>query len=343
MTGESDPKHMKAYQRIIISRTDSIGDVILSLPLAGLLKELFPQSTIIFLGRSYTRDVIDACSHIDVFLNWDELASKDEPTAIKILKELQADLFIHVFPRREIAHLAKRAGIPARLGTTNRLYHWFSCNKLVRLSRRKSSLHEAQLNIKLVESITGIGIIAPEKIYSYYGLSRTAVLDASMASLIDSQKMNIILHPKSKGSAREWGLKNFTELIRMLPAEKCKVFISGTEEEGKMMLGSGIFEDERVVNLCGRMSLSQFMSFIQKCDVLVAASTGPLHLAAALGIKAIGIYPPIKPMHPGRWAPLGEQASYLVKGKECTDCRKEGPCHCMQEIKPEEIIQQLGI
>lgn len=343
MTGGSDRKHMKAYQRIIISRTDSIGDVILTLPLAGLLKELFFESTIIFLGRSYTRDVIDACTHIDEFLNWDELASQDESSAITSLKEIKADLIIHVFPRREIALLAKSAGIPARLGTTNRLYHWFSCNKLVRLSRRKSTLHEAQLNIKLVESITGIGVIAPEKIYSYYGLSRTAELEDSMASLIDSEKMNIILHPKSKGSAREWGLKNFTELIRMLPADRCKVFISGTEEEGKMMLDSGIFEEDGVVNLCGRMSLDQFMSFIKRCDVLVAASTGPLHLAAALGIKAIGIYPPIKPMHPGRWAPLGKQASYLVKEKECNVCRKKGACHCMQEIMPEEIIQQLGI
>lgn len=334
---------MRAYQRIIISRTDSIGDVILTLPLAGLLKERFPQSTIIFMGRSYTHDVIRACTHIDAFLNWDELASRDKTKAVKSLKEFHADLIIHVFPRREIAHLARKAGIPARLGTTNRLYHWLSCNKLVRLSRRKSSLHEAQLNMMLVESITGTGNLALENIYPYYGLTRTEALDDSVASLIDRQKMNIILHPKSKGSAREWGLKNFVELINLLPEEKCKVFISGTEEEGKMMEVSGIFENPRVENLCGRMSLGQFMSFIQASDALVAASTGPLHLAAALGIKAIGIYPPIRPMHPGRWAPVGKHASYLVKEKECNDCRKEGPCHCMQEIKPEEIIQRLGL
>jgi len=334
---------MKAYQRIIISRTDSIGDVILTLPLAGLLKDRFPQSTITFLGRSYTRDVIHACIHIDAFLNWDELASVDEAAAVRTLKDLHADLIVHVFPRREIAKLAKKAGITARLGTTNRLYHWFNCNRLVRLSRRKSSLHEAQLNIKLAESITGTGLLPLEKIYPLYGLTRTEALDDSLASLIDSQKMNIILHPKSKGSAREWGLKNFIELINMLPEDRCKVFISGTEEEGKMMDKSGIFNAPGVVNLCGRMSLGQLMSFIQSCDVLVAASTGPLHLAAALGINAIGIYPPIRPMHPGRWAPLGKHAGYLVQEKECNDCRKEGSCHCMQDIRPEEIIRLMGI
>lgn len=333
---------MKAYQRIIISRTDSIGDVILTLPLSGILKKQFPQSEIIFLGRSYTQDVIGACEHINTFLNWDELASKEETSAIRDLKDLAADLIIHVFPRQEIAHLAKRAGIPTRLGTTNRLYHWFNCNKLVRLSRRKSSLHEAQLNINLVKSITGIDDMPLGNIHKFYGLTQTQVLDTNFTTLFDKEKINVILHPKSKGSAREWGLNNFIELIKILPDEKYKVFISGTEDEGLMMKDSGIFDIDHVVNLCGKMSLAQLISFIKACDVLVAASTGPLHLAAALGIKAIGIYPPIRPMHPERWAPIGEKATFLVKDKECDECRKQGPCHCMQEILPDKILKQIG-
>jgi len=88
------------------------------------------------------------------------------------------------------------------------------------------------------------------------------------------------------------------------------------------------------------MSLAQLMSFIEACDGLVAASTGPLHIAAALGKTAIGIYPPIRPMHPGRWAPVGKQAKFAVIEKECSDCRNNGMCHCMQEISP-EVIKNL--
>ena len=80
---------------------------------------------------------------------------------------------------------------------------------------------------------------------------------------------------------------------------------------------------------------------IFEADALVAASTGPLHIAAALGKRAIGIYPPIKPMHPGRWAPVGENADYLVLNKVCADCRKEKKCHCMEEIKPKVILQKM--
>lgn len=333
---------MREYQRIIISRTDSIGDVILTLPLAGLLRRKMPNSTLIFLGKSYTKDVIKACPEVDEFLNWDEISSMDETDAISEIQAANADLIIHVFPRKEIARLAKKADIPYRLGTTNRLYHWTTCNMLVRLSRRKSDLHEAQLNLNLVQKISGEGTFPLDEISSLTSLSKTEPLDEKFKKLIDPNRFNLILHPKSKGSAREWGLENFKRLIDILPADDFKIFISGTADEEALMKDSGILDHPNVCNLCGQMSLSQLMSFIQACDGLVAASTGPLHLAAALGIKAIGIYPPIKPMHPGRWAPIGKQATYLVKDNLCNDCRKSDTCHCMEEINAEDVKNLLG-
>jgi ADP-heptose:LPS heptosyltransferase len=254
-------------------------------------------------------------------------------------------MIIHIFPRREIARLAKKAGIAVRMGTTNRLYHWGNCNKLVRLSRKRSGLHEAQLNLKLIKAMSGIRSVPLESIYKLYGLSGVDSPDEEFDKLIVPGKFNLILHPKSKGSAREWGLDNYKKLIDILPEEKFRIFVSGTAAEAEIIKESGILEDPRVTDLCGKMTLDQLMSFIKRCDGLVAASTGPLHLAAALGKKAIGIYPPIKPMHPGRWAPLGEKASYLVQQKECNDCRKEGSCHCMEEITPDtvKIILEEGV
>jgi len=60
-------------KKIIISRTDSIGDVILTLPVAGVLKKHFPDSLIYFIGRQYTRPVIEACEHVDEFIDGDEI------------------------------------------------------------------------------------------------------------------------------------------------------------------------------------------------------------------------------------------------------------------------------
>jgi ADP-heptose:LPS heptosyltransferase len=328
-------------QKIIISRTDSIGDVVLTMPMVGKLKEMIPACSIVFLGRDYTRDIVSMSVFVDEFISWDQLLKlKSKNERISALKNTQADTIIHVFPRKEIAYLAKSAGIQNRIGTSGRLYHYLTCNQLVRFSRKRSDLHEAQLNFKLLKPLGYNHTISLQEIEKYYGLTKIPELSDKFSSLVDPSKVNIILHPKSKGSAREWGLTNFQQLIDLVDKAKYKVFITGTDAEGQL-LRKHISVNKDCVDLTGKMSLGQLISFISKTDALVAASTGPLHIAAALGKLAIGIYPPIKPMHPGRWAPIGKNATYLVLKKACADCRKEGYCHCMEEIKPIDVQQKL--
>jgi len=307
----------------IISRTDAIGDVVLTLPMAGVLKQLYPDAQILFLGRAYTEEVVMASEHIDGFINWDKC---------KDLSIFNADAIIHVFPNKDIARAAKKAHIKERIGTTNRIYHWWTCNRLVKLSRRHSPLHEAQLNLQLLRPLGAAAQYSLEDIRRYYGLTRLAPLPADIAARIDPRRFNLVLHPKSRGSAREWGLDNFRELIRLLPQDHFKIFISGTAAEGELVR-SLFGEFPFLTDLTGRLTLSQLISFLSRADGLVAASTGPLHLAAALGINAMGIYPPIRPMHPGRWAPVGAKAKVFVKEGECEDCRKTGNCHCIREIR----------
>jgi len=141
-------EYSKAH--FVISRTDSIGDVILSLPMAHVLKLNFPDSTISFLGRSYTREIINSCTNIDHFLDWDII---NKENCWKSFKKLNIDVFIHVFPVKEIASAVHKAKIPIRIGTSHRIYHLITCNKLINLGRKNSKLHEAQLNLKMLESL----------------------------------------------------------------------------------------------------------------------------------------------------------------------------------------------
>ncbi len=314
---------------IILSRTDSIGDVVLTLPMAGYIKKYFPKCRIIFLGRNYTKDVVDLSEHIDEFISWDE--TKTLP---------KTDVIVHVFPVKEIASAAKKAGIGLRVGTTNRLFHWNNCNVRIRLSRKNSSLHESQINMKLLEFLNIPTEIKLEHIKNYYGLTKAEPLSKEWLDLIDNTKTNVILHPKSKGSAREWGLENFSELISSLPENEFKIFISGTKVEGE--LAKILFEKHKnITDLTGKLNLKQFISFINNADTLVAASTGPLHIASALGKKAIGLFAPMRPIHPGRWMPIGKDAHYLVLDKECYDCKKNKDCHCIREIRSKQIVDVL--
>lgn len=324
---------------IIISRTDSIGDVVLTLPMAGILKEKFPNCKVLFLGKTYTRPIVDTCIYVDGFIDWNILQKETNP--VKLLRSYKSDVFIHVFPNKLLATLALKAKIPIRIGTRGRIYHILTCNKKVAFSRRKSLFHEAQLNLKLLSPLGINKAFSLLDIEQAYGLKPTKKLSPFLTNLLDTQKTKLILHPKSKGSAKEWGLDKYAELIKILPEEKFRIFITGTEEEG-LLIGDALpYKKRNVESLIGKLSLDELINFISNVDALVAASTGPLHIAAAFGANAIGLFSSEKPIHPGRWKPIGKNAKAIVFDEECEACKTGKNCSCISKIPPQKICDIL--
>lgn len=329
-------------EHFIISRTDAIGDVILSLHLARALKEKYPSSKITWFGKTYTQAVINACVFVDDFLNFDKWMKLSNSEKVEELKSINASTIIHVFPRKEIARAAKDAKIPTRIGTSHRIFHLLTCNKLLNLGRKNSDLHESQLNFRL---LAPLGIEVPELSFLNKQpaiLTLNNELALSFVKLLHPTKKNIILHPKSQGSAREWGLNNFKTLIQLLPANEFQFFISGTSKEADLMKDFLSELPANVMDVTGKFSLEELIAFIGISNGLVAASTGPLHIAASLGINALGIFPPIRPMHPGRWAPIGAKASYLCAPNACVKCKSNPTtCSCMSLVSPAMVAEQL--
>ncbi len=282
------------------------------------------------MGKEYTRAVVEACTSVDDFID-----VKDFLNSEILLAGKKPQAIVHVLPNIKIAQRAHQLGIPLRIGTNHRFYHWFTCNSAINLSRKKSTLHEAQLNLQLLEPF---GIATQPSLPDFndlFALTRLQPLPEKFAKLLSADHYNLVLHPKSQGNGREWGIDNFIQLVQLLDPQKFRIFISGVQKERAFI--SGLFDDvgDRVIDLTGQMNLAEFISFIAAADGLVASGTGPVHLAGALGKDALGIYPPIKPIHPARWAPLGQGAQVFVLERTCNDC-KDAPqlCHCIQQVEP---------
>lgn len=329
--------------RILLSRTDGIGDVVLTLPMAGVIKRYIPDSKVFFLGKSYTEPIIRQSEDVDGFLNWDELG-KDEKLSVKRLREMNFDTVVHVFPQKGIARLCKKAGIAQRVGTSHRLYNLLYCNRLVNFSRRKSDLHESVLNLKLLSPFSQIPKdIALEAMSSFLRLKVSPTASFADELLQNDERFKLILHPKSKGNGKEWGLDNFLCLIDLLDERKFKIFVCGTENEGAMFRDV-LFAEPRgnVYDLSGRLSLEQYIDLISRADALVASGTGPLHIAAALNRHAIGLFPPIRPMNPERWQPIGQNVKVFCKETYCQKCRQTTDCSCMKSISPQSVAAYLN-
>jgi len=331
-----------------VSRTDAIGDVVLTLPVCGMLKQLHPGCRVVLIGRSYTAAVAAACPWVDDFVELQAKASVADLAAE--LRRYGATAIIHVFPNKVVASAAKQAQIPVRIGTRNRLFHWLTCNRLVALSRRHSPLHEAQLNLQLLQPLGYTEVPPLLAVTKLVRLVPAVPLPPSARQLLDAQQLgqlNVVLHPRSRGSAREWGLAHFGQLARLLYTAGHRVFVTGTAEEGAELAAAGWLQEHKAylaADLTGKFTLPEFIAFIAAADGLVAGSTGPLHLAAALGRHALGLYPPIRPMHPGRWGPLGPWAEYVVFDRpNCQDCRAQpAQCACIKAIAAEAVATRIA-
>ena len=327
-----------APYRIIISRTDSIGDVILTLPLCVWLKKQFPQSELVFLGRSYTKDIIACFDVVDKFLNFDDFSSL--PTSERIAR-LKADCIIHVFPNREIAALSKKAKIPMRIGTAHRVFHLLTCNYRLNFSRKRSLLHEAQLNFELLKPLGLNEIPSFEALFE--SLNHFNIPTVSLPTEFSGIDLSntIILHPKSQGSAVEWPLEKYIELAQVLVQQKKTVIFTGTENEGKEF--SAILPvHPQIIDSSGKLNLKQLILLISSCDALVACSTGPYHIAGISGINAIGLFSPRKPIHPGRWRALGDKSAALVFDSSCSNCRKGKACSCIENISVQSVLLAIN-
>lgn len=317
--------------KIIISRTDKIGDVILTLPMAGVIKKYFPSAIIYFLGKTYTEAIIASCGYVDHFINWDKIKEKESP-----LEEYKGfDVLIHVFPDKCIAQAAKKAKIKWRIGTSHRFYHLYTCNHLLSFGRKNSDLHEAQLNLKLLKPLGIEEDFSLEAIPDFYGW-KNSTPSATFLPFLDNEKFNLIFHIKSMGSAKEWPVQCFLQVGQML-GERFNIIITGTKEEGEK-IGTecaAIFKLPHIKNACGKFSLEEFIHFIGCTDGLLACSTGPLHIAAAAGIHALGLYPTTRPMHGGRWAPIGNKAFYTEENKSVSS-------NMHLNISPEQVYEIIN-
>jgi ADP-heptose:LPS heptosyltransferase len=320
------------HAHVLICRTDNIGDVVLTLPLAGYLKRQYPAIRIGFVCRDYAAPLVRHCRAIDYVVEVEQL---DRPA--QLLAQSGVDTIIFTKPDKQLAAAAKKARIPNRVGTSHRLFHWLYCNRLAHFSRVKSPLHEAQLNFELLRPL-GINFIPQlDEIPALYQLKAPRYTGRMR---LPHDQFHLVIHPKSNGNGREWPIAHYTELARLLQTNPdIRLWVTGSKNEGKWLEqnAADLLHMPNVANMCGKFALDELAGFINAADGLVASGTGPLHLAAALGKPTLGLFPPLKPIHPGRWAPLGAKAQVLCEEKSCSGCTNSSTCACMNNITPQQV------
>lgn len=300
----------------------------LTLPMCIWLRNSFPSATLVYLCKKYTSPVVLCFAPVNEILILEDLMAL---TQQERKKKLSADILIHVFPNKTIASWGLFARIPHRVGTSHRWYHPFFCNHRPSFTRLHSPLHEAQLNFHLLKPL---GL---QEIPDFESINEVSAQFLPSNESIPTVSNYVILHPLSQGSAMEYPLEKYEQLASELVKKGKTVLITGTNQERKRIEGR-FANIPSVHNLMGELSLSQLVLLIQNACALIACSTGPLHISGALNVKTIGLFSARKPIHPGRWKPLGTDSHALVFDAGCVKCEQGEPCDCIQNINTTEIL-----
>jgi ADP-heptose:LPS heptosyltransferase len=172
--------------------------------------------------------------------------------------------------------------------------------------RKNSDLHESQLNLKLLSPLGFKDIPTLNELNQLKLLSFNA----------PNKKKRLIIHPFSQGSALNWSLEQYDELVGLLKNEDWEIVVSGTVKDKERLDSFVGVHLKTIPSFCGRFNLSEFIDYIAESEMLLACSTGPLHIAAAAGIKSVGLYVDRRPIHPGRWSPIGSHVFVLKEEDE---------------------------
>jgi ADP-heptose:LPS heptosyltransferase len=330
-------------RKLLIIRDDRVGDLVLTLPLASVIKAARPDIEVHFLVRAYVARLAERHPGVaKVLVLPDDLADAGAyaRTVAAVAREAY-DLAIVVHTTHRLARLVRDARIRYRMGNGLRWYSW-RYNVRVYQRRSRPEKHELDYNLDLIRPYVPV----PPRDQIGFGLGFGPDAERAVAVFLAERPVSrfLIVHPGSGGSAVD------------LPLETLAAWIDSFAYTGSFVVTGDSREThlyERLASLCrtplvtavSRFDLEELVALIARCDLLVANSTGPLHIARALGRPLLGFYSTVAACHPVRWGPYNQERTHtLLAPGESYDRYQPNKQKCreaMRRITPEMINQKL--
>jgi heptosyltransferase I len=155
----------------------------------------------------------------------------------------------------------------------------------------------------------------------------------------------IAIQPGARWLNKRWPVEHFSVLIQRLALERPDARFAILGSAGDRDLGAAIAsaEPERSLDLTGKLSLQEMVEWIRTSEAMISNDTGPMHVAAAMGVPVVAVFGPTEPRRTG---PYGQLSNVLQTGLPCVPCMKDyctwsRPIECLRSISPEAVAAQL--
>jgi heptosyltransferase-2 len=347
-----------APRRLLIFHTAFLGDVVLMLPLAQILREHFPDASIAAVTIPSAAGLLMGHPAIDQVFPYDK---RGQLRGVRGMMTMAARLRTGAFDAVLIPHRSLRsalvcrlAGIPVRIGFRTSAGRLFLTETVPYAARD----HEILRNIALARPL---GVIANAPVLPLLypspadGVAVEELVRRSLSGAAGQMPVKVIaVAPGSVWDTKRWPEERYVELVRLLLDEGCSVALVGGSADmglcGRIARGAGVAP---IIDASGRLSLLQSAALIGRCGVLVTNDSAPMHLGVAMRTPVVAIFGATAPSF--GFGPAGASDRVVeTSGLQCRPCAIHGgrKCpigtfECMWAITPvrvrDEVMAVLGV
>ncbi|MBA4372805.1 MAG: glycosyltransferase family 9 protein [Thermodesulfovibrio sp.] len=335
---EQEIRLRQSPERILIVKPSSLGDVVHSLPFLNSLHACFPAAAIDWVIARGLEGLLEGHPMLDRLIIIDKDRWRQISRAADTLGELK-DLFSTLKARRydlvvDLQGLL-RSGLISR-ATNARMRVGFSEARegsryfYTRTVRGGRDVHAVDRYLKISAAL---GCDTKDIVFP---LPPSTGIAEKVKEVRNSLGDYMVLVPGARWDTKIWPPASFGTLASMLPLKSVVIGGNGDRERaGEIVRLSG----GRAVSVAGETSLPELVELMRTARAVVTNDSGPMHIAAALGIPVVAIFGPTSPVRTG---PYGRNHIIFRSERGCAPCYKRrcDNVQCMKDITPEMVFEK---
>ena len=338
----------KLLKRILIIRTDRIGDVALSTPVIKALRNSCPDSYIAFMVRPYAVDIVEGNPNLNEVIVYDKYGIHRGFFSTILfglrMRKKKFDTAIILHPTNRAHIVAFVAGIADRIGFNRKMP--FLLTEALNDKKFLGQKHELEYTLEILKTI---GVEVRDKgLYATVRKKDEDTIASKLARMgaADSDLL-IGVHPGASCPSKKWPAERFASLIdRLTDNYTVKIVLMSGPEETAQIARLKKKIKSKIIDLSGQTSVGELAALLKRCKLFVSNDSGPVHIATAVGTPNVTIFGRKQPgLSPKRWGPTGKDDIVLHKDVGCEICLahncKNG-FKCLEAITVEEVFNAVG-
>lgn len=290
---------IEGVERIAVLRANSLGDFVFTLPALSALRETYPRADIWLLAKAWHSAFLEGReTPVDRVVVLPPVPGVSAEPEAEPTREDQEEMqrWRHAIRAQRIdlaiqLHGGGRYSNPLVLELGARVTAGMKTPDATPLDRWIPYVYYQHEVLRLLEVVGLVGASTP-RIQPVLAVTSGDLSEARrlLAPLQAPARPVVVLHPGATDPRRRWPPEKFAGVADRLVDTGVHVVLIGDQAEAEVAAEVRQRMRRRALDLAGRTSLSALVGVLSSCSLAICNDSGPLHLALALGVRAVGIF-----------------------------------------------------